>query len=147
MYDVHVCRHHLTGCKVGFKLVCTPLAAAAQQEANMPEPQRYGPSTALLPPKEPPQMLIIDPDRLRRERKARRISLRQMATLCDCSHQAIVHYEEGTTKTIPENRAATMCWWLGLRMEEVFEPVRVSGVTDVESDVHTSSGSSTGASA
>lgn len=70
--------------------------------------------------KDPPQMQIIDPDRIRANREVRGISLRRLAKVLDCSHVTIVKYEDGRIKTISEDRAKMLSMILGFDMRLAF---------------------------
>lgn len=80
-----------------------------------------GPQTLLhLQLKDPPQMIITDPDRIRANREVRGISLRRLAKVLDCSHVTIVKYEDGRIKTISEDRAKMLSMILGFAMGSAF---------------------------
>jgi transcriptional regulator with XRE-family HTH domain len=84
--------------------------------------------------KDPPQMQIVNPDRIRIYREARRVSLRRVAKACGCSHTAIADYESGKTKTISEKRAEMLSLILGFTMASVFRASDEFVIPEVSSD-------------
>jgi len=65
-------------------------------------------------------MLVTDASKIRRTRKAKRLSLRQLGTLCKRSQSAISNLENGVTKQVDEDFAVAVATWLGLALEDVF---------------------------
>lgn len=92
---------------------------------------------APLDPQEVPQMQIIAPEKIRIYRDARRISLRQLARACDCTHTAIANYENGRTPTIPEDRAKMISLICGFPLASVFRPDDAFVMPGVESSAGT----------
>lgn len=75
-------------------------------------------------------MQIVDPARIRIHRVGARYSLRELAEMCGmnssgkrmCTYQAIANWENGKTRTIPEETAVRLSKLLLLPMASVFRP-------------------------
>lgn len=94
-----------------------------------------GPQTLLhLQLKDPPQMIITDPDRIRANREVRGISLRRLAKVLDCSHVTIVKYEDGRIKTISEDRAKMLSMILGIPVLELASHADDLAMSEARSD-------------
>lgn len=81
-------------------------------------------TTVPLPRKDSSQMQIVDHGRIRLHREARGISLRKLAEVCgNCTYQAISNWENGKTRSIPEDTARMLSLVLSFPMASVFRPV------------------------
>lgn len=80
-----------------------------------------GPQTLVhLQLRESPPMLITDPHMLLKRRIDLKISLRELAKECDCSHTTITKHENMVIPTIPEDRARKWAKALRLPMASAF---------------------------
>lgn len=81
-------------------------------------------------PKDQVLMQIIDRDRLRLHRVVPRYSLRRVQEMCGkgpdgrwiCTYQAILNWETGRTRTIPEPTAIRLSQVLNFTLASVFAP-------------------------
>lgn len=76
-------------------------------------------------------MRVKDPAAIRRARKARGFSQRDLAALCKCTQAAISALETGTMKTCSADLAKIIC----RRVERDLEDLFVDPATEVVSDV------------
>lgn len=94
-----------------------------------------GPRTLVHPQlRESPLMLITDPHMLLKRRIALKISLRELARACDCSHTTITKHENMVIPTIPEERARKWAKELRLPMTAAFRIDDDFGALDVSFD-------------
>lgn len=76
-------------------------------------------------------MYVIDPAKLRRRRKDKGFSQKQLAALVDCTQQYISLLESGVDSDCSEKIAERLCRWLDIDLEDYFEErsvVRMPGV-------------------
>lgn len=90
----------------------------------MLQPRRRTRAPAVhLPPEDLVQMQIVDHERLRLHRVAKRYTLRRVADLVGCSHTQVAKYETGKKREIPEDWAQRLSLILEVPMASVFRPV------------------------
>lgn len=66
-------------------------------------------------------MFVIDPGKLRRRRRDKGLSQKQLAALAGCTQQYISLMEKGTDLDCSEKIAEQICRWLDVDREDYFE--------------------------
>lgn len=66
-------------------------------------------------------MQVKDASRLRRRRRDKGLSQKQLASLVDCTQQYISLLENGTDSDCSEKIAERICRWLDVDLEDYFE--------------------------
>lgn len=66
-------------------------------------------------------MYVNDAPKLRRRRKDKGFSQKQLAALVDCTQQYISLLENGTDSDCSEKIAERICRWLDIDLEDYFE--------------------------
>lgn len=66
-------------------------------------------------------MHVKDPDKLRRRRRDRGFSQKQLASLVDCTQQYVSLLEKGTDTDCSERIAERICRWLDVPLEDFFD--------------------------
>ena len=76
-------------------------------------------------------MRVTDPGKLRRRRKSKHFTQRELAFLCNCSQSAIYLIETGKLRNVSENLACLIAARLDVDVEDYFEAHDDSGVSEV----------------
>lgn len=84
-------------------------------------------------------MYVNDPAKLRRRRKDKGFSQKQLAALVDCTQQYISLLENGTDSDCSERIAERICRWLDIDLEDYFEERSVLRMPAVATDSRVSS--------
>lgn len=82
-------------------------------------------------------MIVKEPSKLRRRRKAKHFSQQQLAALIGCTQQYVSLLESGKDDDCSERIAEKICRYLDIDLEDYFEErelVRLPGVTTVSRD-------------
>ena len=76
-------------------------------------------------------MFVIDPDKLKRRRKAKSLTQGDLAYLSRCTQQYISLLENGTDHDCSEDIAIRICKALDVELEDYFEAREVVRMADV----------------